>query len=130
MTGIITIINLVYTSTPLTRSIKKYFITSSIFVFFILIYSSHCSAELHGILTGRTDLIWSGYSKTDGGLTLQGNLDYEHDSGLYLGASVANVNFGRNDFNNEENIEIAPYLGWTVSLSEAWRLDTQYTRCF
>ncbi len=96
----------------------------------MLIYSSLCSADFHGTLTGRTDYIWRGYSKTDGGLVLQANLDYEHVSGLYLGTSVSNVNFGNNDFNNEARVEIAPYLGWTSNIAEVWRLDVQWTRYF
>ncbi len=91
-------------------------------------FSTPGLGEFSATLTGATDYIWRGYSKTDGGLAIQANLDYEHESGLFLGVSVINIDFGDNDFDDPANVEITPYLGWTFSLDEHWRFDVQWTR--
>ena len=95
---------------------------------FFLSNSSHAHAEFHATLTAKTDYIWRGYSKTSENFALQGNLDYEHASGGYLGVSIANVDFDDNESNNPAAIEITPYLGWTYKLSDDWRFDAQWTR--
>jgi len=95
-----------------------------------LIYSKVSPAEFHGTLSFTTDYVWRGYSKTDGGPAGQANLDYEHAAGFFSGVSVSNVDFGDNDFQDEANVEIAPYLGWTFGFADDWRLDVQWTRYF
>jgi uncharacterized protein (TIGR02001 family) len=90
--------------------------------------SSACFAEFHATLTATTDYVSRGYSKSDDDFAIQANVDYEHSSGLYLGTSVSNVDFGDNTFSNRANVEITPYLGWTFKLTDDWRLDTQWTR--
>jgi uncharacterized protein (TIGR02001 family) len=104
----------------------------SIVTFLLFFLGFFCSttslAEFSATLTGTTNYFWRGYSKTDGGLALHLNLDYEHSSGLYLGTSVVNVDFGDNDFDDEANVEITPYLGWTYNFAEDWRTDVQWTR--
>ncbi|MDD5580632.1 MAG: TorF family putative porin [Methylobacter sp.] len=93
-------------------------------------------AEIHGTVTGTTDYIWRMYSKSNQDPAIQGNLDYQHSSGFYGGASVSSVNFGPSDarkefhFQNQARAEIAPYLGWSFNLADDWRFDTQYSRYF
>ena len=86
------------------------------------------NAEFSGSVTGTTNYIWRGYTKSNDHPALRANIDYEHSSGFYVGTWVSTVNFGDKGFDDRSNVEIAPYLGWTFSLSDDWRLDTQWTR--
>lgn len=97
---------------------------------FLLFSNSACLAEFHGSLTFTNDYVWRGYSKSSGDFAAQINLDYEHDSGFYAGASASTINFGNASSSNRANFEIAPYLGWTFALDDDWRLDMQWNRYF
>jgi uncharacterized protein (TIGR02001 family) len=86
-------------------------------------------AEFHATLTGTTNNAVRWFSKSDNDFALLANIDYEHSSGLYMGSSVSTIDFEANE--NESgaaHVEITPYLGWSFSLSNNWRLDTQWTR--
>jgi uncharacterized protein (TIGR02001 family) len=88
-----------------------------------------CHAELHGTITGTTNYVYRGYSKSDNDPAIQANVDYQHLSGLYVGTSVSNVNFGdRRKFRDYSNIEFTPYLGYSYKLNDDWRTDVQWTR--
>ena len=88
-----------------------------------------CLAEFHATLTGTTNNIGRWYTKSDNNPALLANIDYEHSSGIYVGSSVSNIDFESNEIENEAaHAEIIPYLGWSFSLTNAWRLDTQWSR--
>lgn len=93
---------------------------------FLTSYASF--ADIHGILTGTTNYVGRGYTKTQNDFAIQGNLDYQHESGVYLGASVSNINFGDRNFNDSSRVEFAPYLGYTHKLADDWHVDLQWTR--
>jgi uncharacterized protein (TIGR02001 family) len=93
---------------------------------FLTSYTSF--ADVHGIITGATNYVGRGYTKTQNDFAIQGNLDYQHESGVYLGTSVSNVNFGDRNFNDSSRVEFAPYLGYTYKLADDWRVDLQWTR--
>ncbi len=101
---------------------------SSTLLWIVIFYSAQTYSEFSATLTGATDYFWRGYSKTDGDLAIHANLDYEHDSGVFVGISVINVDFGDDDFDDNANVEITPYFGWTYNLNEDWRFDVQWTR--
>ena len=88
-------------------------------------------AEFHATLTATTNNVTRWFSKSDNNFALLANIDYEHSSGLYLGSSASNIDF-ENETNEIESgaahVEIIPYLGWSFNLSNAWRLDTQWSR--
>jgi uncharacterized protein (TIGR02001 family) len=85
-------------------------------------------ADIHGTVTGTTNYIGRGYSKSNNDFALQANLDYQHDSGIYLGTSVSNVNFGDHDRNDAARVEVTPYFGYTHKLTDDWRADVQWMR--
>ena len=86
-------------------------------------------AEFHATLTGTTNNVGRWFTKSDNNPALLANMDYEHSSGLYLGSSVSNIDFKANDNENDvAHVEIIPYLGWSFSLSNMWRLDAQWSR--
>lgn len=94
----------------------------------ILTCPINCYAELSGSLTGATDYIWRGYSKSDGKPVVQANIDYEFKSGIYLGSFASTVNFADYGFESRSALEFRPYLGFAYQLSEDWRFNTAWTR--
>ncbi len=101
-----------------------------IFLWFLLnlAYSTNCYAESSGGLTGATDYIWRGYSKSDGKPVVQANIDYGFKSGIYLGTFASIVNFADHGFENRSTAEFRPYLGFAYKLSDDWRFNTAWTR--
>jgi len=99
------------------------FLTAAI----LLLHFQHAGADVHATVTAMSENIGKGFSKSAGDFSGQVNLDYQHDSGFYLGANTAYVNFG--DSNSDAaHVEITPYAGWTFKLSDDWRLDGQWSR--
>ena len=86
-------------------------------------------AEFHATLTGMTNNVGRWYTKSNNNFAFLANMDYEHSSGVYVGGSVSNIDYETNKNDSDAaHVEIIPYLGWSLSLSNAWRLDTQWTR--
>ena len=86
-------------------------------------------AEFHATLTGMTNNVGRWYTKSDNNFAFLANIDYEHSSGVYVGGSVSNIDYETTENDSDAaHVEIIPYLGWSLSLSNAWRLDTQWTR--
>ena len=97
-------------------------------VAFSLLFLSQAKADLTGSITGTTDYIEYGYTKSDGDPAIQANSDYEHASGLFLGVSVSSVDFGDHQFDSRSRAEITPYLGWNFDFLEDWHLQLQWQR--
>ncbi len=96
----------------------------------IFLGSKPSFAEFHGIITGTTNYIGRAYTKSNNDFAIQGNLDYQHESGIYMGASASSVNFGDRHFSDSAKVEFAPYFGFTHDLTQDhdWRVDVQWTR--
>lgn len=62
-----------------------------------------------GSLTAATDYVSRGLSNSDKHPTLQGILEYNHKSGIYLGAFASNVDF---DDDNNAKAELDVWGGW------------------
>jgi uncharacterized protein (TIGR02001 family) len=82
-------------------------------------------AQWHGSLAYTTDYPDRGYTKTNGGPSVQANLDYEHGSGWYGGIWVSSVDFADRRFRNRANVEWSPYLGRSMQLAADWRAELQ-----
>jgi uncharacterized protein (TIGR02001 family) len=116
-----------YISSPGKFLTKTMFIKMLCGAFFL--HPCTSLAEFHATLTATTNNASRWFSKSDNDLALLANIDYEHSSGLYVGSSVSNIDFEANRIESEAaHVEITPYLGWSFNLSNAWRLDTQWTR--
>lgn len=79
-----------------------------------------------GSITGATDYVWRGVSQTNEDPALLLDLYAEHESGWYVGASAANVDFG--DPEDGMDYELAPYLGWAGELGAGAELDVFVSR--
>ena len=87
-------------------------------------------ADFSLVLTGTTNYLYRGFSKSDNKPTIRLNLDYGHDSGIYLGTWVSRVDFGdsEKEFDDPARVEISPYLGWARGFRHDWTLEAFYTR--
>src|SRR5690606_38862768 len=56
-----------------------------------------------------TDYVYRGISQTDEEPAVQGGLDWEHETGLYLGIWASNIDLNDDD---EAHVEIDYYGGW------------------
>ena len=78
-----------------------------------------------GSVTAATDYVWRGVSQTDEDPALLLDLYAAHQSGWYVGASAANVDFG--DPEDGMDYELSPYIGWAGELG-ATELDVFVSR--
>ena len=66
------------------------------------------------VLVG-SDYVFRGISQTDNNPTIQGGLDYQHASGVYLGTWASNVDFGSDD---DASSEFNLYGGFASEFGE------------
>lgn len=76
------------------------------------------SSGFSGTLALTTDYRFRGISQTDGGVALQGSIDYNHASGLFAGAWASNIDF-KDGATYDLHIELDLYAGYNFSLSQA-----------
>ena len=68
-------------------------------------------ADLSAEVAVTSDYVWRGISQTDGKPAIQGTLEYEHESGVYVGTFASNVDFDE-DVKDPARVEIDVYGGW------------------
>ena len=91
------------------------------------------AAELAASVSATSDYVWRGFSKSGGDPTVQGQFDWQHDGGAYLGVFVSGLDFAaaygggyrRYGAGDGAEIEFVPYLGYSTALSPAWRVEAQ-----
>lgn len=74
-------------------------------------------AEISANVALTTDYVWRGISQNQEDPALQGGFDYAHDSGFYVGAWAANVNFGG------ASTELDLYAGWGKEFESGFGID-------
>lgn len=84
-------------------------------------HATQADAKTSALVEFTSNYVYRGYSKSDGDPVLQGNIDYEHSAGFFLGAWISQVNFGRERYRDRADVEANPYVGGTLELSENWR---------
>lgn len=95
---------------------------------FLSFYSVLCFAEPHATLTMTTNNVGRWFTKSNNNVGLQANADYQHSSGWYTGSSISTIDYEFLKQSDSAHVEIIPYLGYSVKLSEQWRMDTQWSR--
>jgi len=86
-----------------------------------LLLVAPASADWHGELSFLSNYVYRGYSKSQDHPVVQGNLDYQDDSGWFGGLGLSQVNFDK--MSDHANVEIKPYLGWTLPFSAGWKTE-------
>ena len=85
------------------------------------------AAEWHGNLSFLSDYQHRGYSKSRSNPVVQGNLEFEHRTGWYAGATLSQVSFDDKPNLSRASFEARPYLGWGFRLADDWRSDLYVT---
>lgn len=96
-------------------------------------------AELSANIGVTSNYVWRGATQTQNGPAIQGGVDWEGESGLYLGTWVSNVNFGNviepgDDVNDISLLSVRSgseyeadfYIGWGFDFNEYVALDLGY----
>lgn len=78
-------------------------------------------AEVSANIGVVSSYFFRGFSETDGGAAVQGGLDYEADSGFYVGTWASNVDFG-----DETSYELDLYLGFANEFANGVGYDVGY----
>ena len=82
------------------------------------------AGELHGYLTLSSDYVFRGISQTDGDPTVQGGIDYAHESGLFAGLFAAAVDFPDNPAGEDlRQAELDLYVGYGRAINGEWAWD-------
>ncbi|ABO22301.1 TorF family putative porin [Shewanella loihica] len=79
------------------------------------------SASVTGNIGATSNYLWRGATQTGDAPAVQGGIDFEHDSGLYLGTWASNVDFG-----DDTSYEIDFYGGYAGSIGEDFGYDISY----
>ncbi|HHJ34561.1 MAG TPA: hypothetical protein ENJ87_02235 [Gammaproteobacteria bacterium] len=81
--------------------------------------SGVASADLSANAAITSNYIWRGVTQTTDQAAGQGGLDYSHESGLYAGTWLSNVNFTDSDGNDSgEGYEMDLYAGFSGEVSD------------
>lgn len=99
---------------------KQALLSSSILASTILM-SVSAAAEVTGNIGATSNYLWRGVTQTQDAVAVQGGLDFEHESGLYLGTWASNV-----DFDDETSYEINFYAGYAGSIGDEFGYDISY----
>ena len=78
-------------------------------------------AEVSANIGVVSNYFFRGFSETDGGAAVQGGVDYEADSGFYLGTWASNVDFG-----DGTSYELDLYAGFANELDNGLSYDVGY----
>lgn len=92
-------------------------------LFALLFGIGPAAADFKASASFVTDQVYRGYSKSRGNPAATGNLEYQHESGLYGGLWVAAVSFDDRGYSDRAEVEFNPYLGWAYRISADWHAD-------
>ncbi|WP_017926524.1 TorF family putative porin [Thioalkalivibrio sp. HL-Eb18] len=84
-------------------------------------FTSTATAELSVNIGAVSNYYFRGYSETDDGAAIQGGIDYEHESGFYVGTWLSNVDFG-----DDTSYEMDLYLGFADEFDNGFGYDVGY----
>lgn len=95
----------------------------------LILFPGFTAAEITASISLTTDYVYRGYSKTEQHPTVQGGVEYVHDSGPFIGLWGSGVDFGDDrHFDDTANFELSPYLGLGRTLGTNWYGDLTFTR--
>jgi len=91
--------------------------------------STTALADISGNVGMTSDYVFRGISQTDNQMAIQGGLDYEHPSGLYVGTWASNVSSDFfNGTGNDPQIELDLYGGYKGKVNDNIGYDVGYIR--
>lgn len=87
----------------------KHFKTSIVAAAIGIALTPAAQAQLSANIGAVSNYVWRGMTQTDDGPAVQGGVDYAHESGLFLGTWVSNVDFRAPD----PDVEVDFYGGYS-----------------
>ncbi|WP_026340626.1 TorF family putative porin [Thioalkalivibrio sp. ALJT] len=84
-------------------------------------FTSTAAAELSVNIGAVSNYYFRGLSETDNAAAIQGGIDFEHESGFYVGTWASNVDFG-----DDTTYELDLYLGFADELASGFGYDVGY----
>jgi uncharacterized protein (TIGR02001 family) len=92
-------------------------------LFATIMWLPSAQADWHGDLKFLSDYVYRGYSKSRGNPVAQTHVDYQDDAGWFAGLGLSQVRFDDQLNTARAEIEIKPYLGWSLPVSTDWRAE-------
>jgi uncharacterized protein (TIGR02001 family) len=89
----------------------------------LLMVATFSSAQFSFNAGVVSDYIFRGISQTEHDPAIQGGVDWNHESGFYLGSWASNVSF-----DSDSDIEVDLYGGATIPVTEQLSFDVGYIR--
>ena len=83
----------------------------------LLAAAGAAQAELSANLGVASNYYFRGVTQTDDSAAISGGIDYNHDSGFYLGTWMSNVDFG--DASPDANVEVDGYAGFANDIGDS-----------
>ena len=80
----------------------------------LLVSAGVAQAELSANIATVSNYLFRGLTQTDDGAAIQGGVDYSHESGLYVGTWMSNVDFG-----GKEDAEVDLYAGFGNDIGDS-----------
>ncbi|MGI9319944.1 MAG: TorF family putative porin [Thiogranum sp.] len=88
-------------------------VTKTLLATALLAAAGVAQAELSANLGVQSNYYFRGITQTDDKAAISGGIDYAHDSGLYVGTWMSNVDFG-----GKEDVEIDGYAGFANDIGD------------
>lgn len=79
------------------------------------------AGEVSGYLVGTSDYVYRGVTQSDGHGAVQAGLDFNFDSGFFLGAWGSTVDIP-GPANHQRDTEVRAYLGYAFEMSEQFQM--------
>jgi uncharacterized protein (TIGR02001 family) len=92
-------------------------------LFSTVMWFPSAQADWHGDIKLLTDYVYRGYSKSRGNPVVQAHADYQGDAGWFAGLGLSQVRFDDQSNTARAELEIKPYLGWSLPVVDDWRAE-------
>ena len=87
----------------------------------LIILPTTSYAQWSANIGATSNYLWRGVSQTQDSTAVQGGIDYQHQSGFYLGSWASNV-----DFNDDTSYELDFYAGYSGQITQQISYDFSY----
>ncbi|MEQ8663125.1 MAG: TorF family putative porin [Gammaproteobacteria bacterium] len=94
------------------------------------------SAGITASVSLTSDYVWRGFSRSGGDAAVQGQVEWQHAGGAYLGTFLSSLDFAgaygsayrRYGSSDAADLEVVPYVGFGHALTADWRLEAQLSQ--
>jgi uncharacterized protein (TIGR02001 family) len=85
-------------------------------------------SKFGAVASFTTNYFYRGYTKSNNRPTLRGNVDFEHDSGIYAGSWLSWIDFSDGHLPGHSDLEFYPYLGYSHDITDSLRAEILVSR--